>query len=88
MRKVRSQLGYSTDQWRLLEGLVDAFTKSIEVTKLHCVRHRQVDFCGINYEYFNNHSEFKILSASRQSCSDEIARELPHVATHKFRKLM
>ena len=32
--------------------------KLIEVTKLQCVRHRQVEFCVLNYEYFNNHSEF------------------------------
>ena len=34
------------------------FTKSLEVTKLHCVTHRQVDFCVVNYEYFDNHLEF------------------------------
>ena len=63
------------------------FTKSIKVTKLHCIRHRQVDFCVVNY--FDNHSEFlkKNLSVPRQSCSDGIARKLPHVATHKFTKL-
>ena len=36
------------------------FMKSLEVTKLRCVRHRQIDFCVVNYmyEYFDNHSEF------------------------------
>ena len=65
------------------------FTKSLKVTKLHCVRHRQVDFCAVNYEYFNNHSEvlMKDPSILRQSCSDGIARKLPGMATHKFRKL-
>ena len=65
------------------------FTKSIEVKKLHCVRHREVDFCVVNYEYFDNHSELKKKDPSIlwQSCSDGIARKSPPVATHKFRKL-
>ena len=53
------------------------FTKSMEVTKLHCIRHRQVYIlCSKVYEYFDNHSEFskKDPSVPRQSCSDEIAR--------------
>ena len=35
VHKVRSQLGYSTDQWRLLEGVMDAFyeiNRGYEVT--------------------------------------------------------
>ena len=89
MSKVRSQLEYTTAQGRLFEGLTDAFTKSLVIMKLHYVRHRQVDFCVVNSEYFDNHSEFKKMdpSMSRQSCSDEIARKLPHVAMHNIRKL-
>ena len=37
--------------------------KSLEVTKLRCVRHRQVDFCVVNYMY-DNHSEFKRIHQS------------------------
>ena len=57
--------------------------------KLHCLRHRQVYFCVVNYEYFDNRSEFKKkdLSVPWQSCSDQIARKPPCMATHKFRKL-
>ena len=91
MHKVRSQLGYSTDQGRLLEGLTDAFYEITQVTKLHCVRHRQVYFCVVNYmyEYFDNHSEFKKKDPSvpQQFCSDGSARKSPHMAMHKFRKL-
>ena len=51
------------------------FTKVIEVTKLRYVRGRQVDICVVNYENFDNQSEFtkKIHSVPRQSCSDGIA---------------
>ena len=61
------------------------FTKSLKVIKLRCIRHRQVDFCVVNYEYFDNHSEVlkKDPSVPQQSCSDGIARKLPHVAAHK-----
>ena len=34
--------GDCSRDWQML------FTKSIEVAKLHCVRHRQVDFCKYN----------------------------------------
>ena len=58
------------------------FTKSLEVTKLP----GKYTFCVVNYEYFDNHSEFskKDLSVPRQSCSDGIARKSPHVAMHKL----
>ena len=48
MRKVKSQIWHSTYQGRLLEGLTDAFIKSLKVKKLHCIRHRQVDVCVMN----------------------------------------
>ena len=45
------------------------FTKSVEVTKLHCLRHRQVDFCVVNsavFEYLDNSSEFKSIAPTVQ----------------------
>ena len=42
---------------------ISFFMKSLEVTKLRCVRHRQVDFCVVNYMY-DNHSEFKRIHQS------------------------
>ena len=90
MHEVRSQLGNSTDQWRLLKGLMDVvyeITRGYKVT----LRKTQVSrFCVVNYEYFDNHSQFlkKNLSAPQQSCSIGIARKSPRVATHKHRRLM
>ena len=54
------------------------FMKSLAVTKLHCVRHRQVDFCVVSYEYFDNHSEF--LERIRQSLGSPAVMGLPGCA--------
>ena len=69
------------------------FTKSLEVTKLHCVRHRQVDFC-VTMNISNISTTTMNISTTTQNFKKRIrqslngiARKSPRVAAHKFRKL-
>ena len=87
MHEVRSQLGNSTDQWK---GLTDTFYEITCGYKVTLCKTQASRFCVVNYEYFDNHSQFS--KKIGQSLSSLAAMGLPEnylvwLRTCEFRRL-